>query len=175
MYRTKTVAMKLKPISLQLHVYTDASYGVHADMKGHTGTCISLEPDGCFIVASSSKQKLTAKSSCESELIALDTSISPVMALQYLLQEIGMYEQPAIIYQDNMSTIRLSHTGYNTLSKTKHIHMRFFYVKEVADQGHLSIQYLSTDDMVADILTKPLMGYKFILFASMLLNNIIPS
>jgi hypothetical protein len=43
-------------------------------------------------------------------------------------------------------------------------------MKELVDMGELSIVYLPTDDMIADILTKPLQGEKFIMLRELFLN-----
>ena len=46
-------------------------------------------------------------------------------------------------------------------------------MKERVDMGELSIVYLPTDDMIADILTKPLQGKKFIMLRGLLLNLVV--
>ena len=54
--------------------------------------------------------------------------------------------------------------------KTRHMIVRYFWTKERVDNGEIQIIYNSTDDMVADILTKPLQGDKFLILRRMLLN-----
>lgn len=56
----------------QVYAYVDASYGVHSDMKSHTGSVISLGKG--TIYGKSSTQKLNTKSSTESELVGLSDS-----------------------------------------------------------------------------------------------------
>jgi hypothetical protein len=68
---------------------------------------------------------------------------------------------PTKIYQDNMSTIALADKGRSTSSRTRHIAIRYFFVKDKVDQGEVEIEYLCTEDMRADILTKPLQGELF--------------
>jgi hypothetical protein len=55
-----------------INVYVDASHGIHANGKSHTGCVISLG-DRATIYTKSAKQKLVSKSSTEAELIALST------------------------------------------------------------------------------------------------------
>ena len=59
-----------------LYWYIDASFGTHPDMKSHTGSIFTLGK-GC-ISGSSTKQKVNARSSTESELIGIDDKISKV-------------------------------------------------------------------------------------------------
>ena len=45
--------------------------------------------------------------------------------------------------------------------RTKHIKLRFFFIKQYVDDGEFAITHCPTDLMVADVLTKPLHGEKF--------------
>ena len=44
---------------------------------------------------------------------------------------------------------------------SRHINIRYFFIKDKIEKNELRIQYKSTNDMIADILTKPLQGSKF--------------
>ena len=69
---------------------------------------------------------------------------------------------PAKVFQDNMSAIRLFQTGKCSSSlRTRHIAIRFYFVKDRMDHGEIAVSSIGTNDMVADILTKPLQGAKF--------------
>jgi hypothetical protein len=43
----------------------------------------------------------------------------------------------------------------------KHIKVRFFWLKDLIDQGMVKLIYMPTDEFVVDVLTKPLVGWKF--------------
>jgi hypothetical protein len=43
-------------------------------------------------------------------------------------------------------------------NKQKHIKVRYFWLKELIDDGRIELQYLNTEELVADILTKPIIG-----------------
>ena len=60
----------------------------------------------------------------------------------------------AIVYQDNMSTISLIKRGNPASEKTRHINIRYLFIKDRVDSGELKIEYMSSNDMVTDILTK---------------------
>jgi hypothetical protein len=51
--------------------------------------------------------------------------------------------------------------GTGSFKRAKHIKVRFFWMKELLDNGLLKLIYMPTDELVADILTKPLAGWKF--------------
>jgi hypothetical protein len=139
--------------------YIDASFGVHADMKGHGG-CITLIGNAPVDIKSSTG-KLNTKSSTEEELCHVyDHSNRPIW-LRNFLNEIGYAKDAAIIKQDNISTLHLIHEGRAKALSTKHINRRYFYIKDVIDRNEIRLEYCRTDLMLADILTKPLQGYLF--------------
>ena len=71
---TKEMGMILQSTKdIAVIVYADASYGVHADGKSHTGVYITLGRGGVFF--RSTKQKIVTKSSTESELVGLSDSL----------------------------------------------------------------------------------------------------
>ena len=45
--------------------------------------------------------------------------------------------------------------------RSKHIEIRYFYIRDMMQKGAIKLQYVSTDEQVADILTKPLSQVKF--------------
>ena len=45
--------------------------------------------------------------------------------------------------------------------RSKHIEIRYFYIRDMMQKGAIKIQYVSTDEQVANVLTKPLSRVKF--------------
>ena len=45
--------------------------------------------------------------------------------------------------------------------RSKHIDIRFFFIKDRIEKGKMEVVFCGTNDMVADYLTKPLQGEKF--------------
>ena len=63
------------------------------------------------------------------------------------------------MYQDNKSAILLESNGKMYSSKrTKHTHVRFFYIKYPIERGDMSVECCPTGEIFADVLTKPLQG-----------------
>ena len=60
--------------------------------------------------------------------------------------------------------------GCSASERTRHVNIRYFWVKDRVDSGEIKIIYLPTEDMIADVLTKPMQGEKFLNFRASLLN-----
>ena len=168
---TKHLQLVLRPRSLELKCWADASYGVHADGKGHTGLIFTTGPTNGFIFAKSVKQKCVSRSSAEAELIAADSSIPHVLNLRSLMTELGYRQPPTILYQDNQSSIWLSEHGNSGSRRTQHIKVRYHYLKAMIHSKDIQVQYKPTEEMLADILTKPLGRKAFILMRDVLLKS----
>jgi hypothetical protein len=70
-----------------------------------------------------------------------------------------------------MSTLSLAKNGYVSSSKrTKHIKAKYFFIRHFHKTGELDLQYCPTEQMWADVLTKPLQGAKFRLMRAFLMN-----
>jgi hypothetical protein len=163
-YLAKTVEDKLilHPESLELYASVDASYSIHWDSKGHSGVVVSLGGDGCTVMAKSVKQKLVARSSTESELIALDDALCYVLWCRKFLEEVGFKQlAPTIIWQDNKSTMLIASKGPGYAGKTRHVRNRYYFIKQHIDEGDVVLKYLPTEEMVSDLLTKPIIGKRF--------------
>jgi hypothetical protein len=164
----------LCPRSYNIVAYADASYAEHADGKSRTGGCIGFEgPNGnpSLWVFVSSKQPVIPKSSCEAELIAASTVCDNVVWLQETLEILGLKgDKPATLYQDNKSAIQMEKNGHGTFKRAKHIKVRWFWIKDLVDLKLIVIEYLCTDEMIADVLTKPVLGSKFRYFQAKLLG-----
>ena len=68
---------------------------------------------------------------------------------------------PVTIYQDNMSCMALIDRGRSAAERTRHIAIRYFWVKERVDAGEARVQHLGTKKMYANLLTKPLQGAQY--------------
>eukprot|EP00975_Prorocentrum_lima_P013160 2794023-Prorocentrum_lima.AAC.1 len=150
--------------------FIDASYAVHPlDGKGHSGQATTLGR-GLFS-SSSKKQKLVARSSTEAELIGLADGTAHVIWVRQFLLAQGYKIGPARIAQDNKSTIILANKGRSTNKHTKHIAVRYFFVKDRIDSKEVELYYHPTEDMVADFFTKPLQGSMFTRIRDLLMNT----
>ena len=77
----------------------------------------------------------------------------------------------SIVYQDNQSAILLEKNGQASSGKrTRHINIRYFFVKDRIDKGEVRVEYCPTKRMIADYFTKPLQGTQFQVMRDLILN-----
>jgi len=155
-----------------VNAYIDASFGVHeVDGKSHTGACIGIG-NALGIWTKSTKQKIVTKSSTEAELVAVSDTVGDVIELKGFLAELGYEDPGAIIYQDNQSTIHLMKAGGPPpSSKSKHVRVRAFWMREITQDNNIVFEYKPTDEMVADGFTKPKQGLSYSEFTNDILGN----
>ena len=146
---------------IEVKVLIDAAYGVHADGKSHTGSCVVIGEVGA-VHCKSSKQQIVTKSSTEAELVGLSDSANQGIHIRNFLIAQGYKVGPITIFQDNMSCMALVERGRSAAERTRHINIRYFWVKERVDTGEAIIKHLGTKEMYANLLTKPLQGGQFV-------------
>jgi hypothetical protein len=143
-----------------IQTWVDASYAVHEDMKSHTGGTISFGRGA--LLSKSTKQKLNTKSSTEAELVGASDYLPNTIWTKYFLEAQGYEIKRNIYNQDNQSAIRLEKNGKKSEGqKSRHIDIRYFWVKDRLDSNDVSIVYCPTESMLADFFTKPLQGNLF--------------
>ncbi len=81
---------------------------------------------------------------------------------RYFLEAQGYGAIDLILYQDNMSAMLLQENGKASSSKcTKHIHICYFFITDRIRNKELRVEWLPTENMIADFMTKPLQGATF--------------
>ncbi|CAI7755823.1 unnamed protein product [Closterium sp. NIES-54] len=141
--------------------YVDADHAGDSDnRRSRTGYIYRLEPIGP-ISWQSSKQELIALSSAEAEYIALCSATKEGLYLRELLEEAKLAQLPSFsLFCDNQSAIRIANKN-GFANRTKHIALRYFFVKDEIEKGRLELSYCLTSEMAADYLTKKLEKSKF--------------
>ena len=120
----------------------------------------------------STKQKLSTKSLTEAEVVGSSDYLPNVIWAKIFLAEQG-YELPNnIFYQDNQSAIRLEYNGRASCGqKTRHIDIRYFFMKDRLESEKISVVYCPTEEMLANFFTKPIQGSLFPKFRDVLLGH----
>ena len=98
------------------------------------------------------------KPSKEAELVGL--SSQGIFIRNFLILQ-GYTMGPMTVYQDNQLCMALIVHGRSGAERTGNIQIRYFWVKERVDTGKVRIEYLRSEDMYANVLTKPLQGGQF--------------
>ena len=144
----------------KLQWWIDASYAVHPNMRGHTGATMSMGKGSVF--SGSWKQKMVTRSSTESEVVGVHDVLPQILWTKMFLEAQGFSIAANVLYQDNLSAILLEKNGRQSSTKrTKHMHLRYFYITDQVKKGEISIEHCPTKDMIADFFTKPLQGHLF--------------
>jgi hypothetical protein len=119
----------------------------------------------------STKQKVNSRSSTEAELISIDDIIAKVIWTKSFLEAQGYDVKENVIYRDNQSSMKLEINGKQSSGKrTRHFNIKYFYITDLIQRGEVSTKYCSTNHMIADYMTKPLIGEKFHQFRQAIMN-----
>ena len=145
-------------LPLELTGYSDASWGNDHDTRRSYSGYVFLLGDSP-ISWSSKRQSTVALSTTEAEYIALTQACKEAMWLRQLLSELSFDQSmtATTIYEDNQSTIALAKNPVYH-ARSKHIDIQHHYIREKVQSQEITLEYITTDDMIADIFTKPLPG-----------------
>jgi hypothetical protein len=100
----------------------------------------------------------------EAEYIAASDAGKEAVWLRKLL--VGLFGdvlETTVIQCDNESCVKLSENPVFH-DRSKHIEMRYHYLRDMVQKGAIRLQYVSTEEQIADVFTKPLTAVKFVYF-----------
>ncbi|OWZ12871.1 hypothetical protein PHMEG_00013899 [Phytophthora megakarya] len=150
---------------LQLEVYCDAAFACEKERKLSKGFVVFL--NGCCIAWGSKKQPIVTLSTTESEYVALAHGIKECIGLKQLIHELGFDVGNVIVHVDNQAAQHVAE-GKGASQRSRHIDLRYHWVREQVQKDIVQISYRATAVMVADLFTKPLSHNKFNLFVMQL-------
>lgn len=135
--------------------YTDADWAGDVDDRKSTSGYVFLLSGGP-ISWKSQKQKCVALSTAEAEYVAMANAAQESVWLGQLMAEFTVSEEaPMLLYEDNQSAIAMSRNP-QFHGRAKHIDIKHHYIREQVSNGTIMLEYCSTSEMLADILTKGL-------------------
>ena len=108
----------------------------------------------------SQRQKSVALSTTEAEFMAASEAAKEIIWLSRLLSEITTLVVTPVLKIDNMSAVKLVKNP-TFHKRSKHIEVRHYFVREKFDEGRLTVEHISGEEQIADILTKPLHKNRF--------------
>ena len=148
-----------KDSNLSLARFPDSDQAGNADDKKSTiGGCFYV---GANHVAQMSKKKNSVSlSTAEVEYITAGSCCSQLLWIKKLLSDYGISQDTMVVYCNNSSAIDISKNPVQH-SKTKHIEIRYHFIRDLVKRKIVSLEYIPTECQNADIFIKPLDRSKF--------------
>ena len=142
-----------------LECYADASLGVN-DEKGKSTSGVMLKLFNDVIYWETKKQSHTALSTPEAEFIAMSWARKELICIKEMCKRLIKIDLIPVLYEDNTAAIRMAQSEES--QSLKHIvKLCYHYVRLEVAKRNLIIRWISTDEQLADGLTKALGGLKF--------------
>lgn len=147
-----------KPLTLT--GFCDSDWANAGDRKSISGYGFQFNEEGPLIAWKSKKQSTVALSTCEAEYISLASAAQEGIFLLSLLKDmtcmnLGKFQ----LNCDNQAAISLAKNPVQS-QRTKHVDIKYHFVRNLVQDGILQIMYIPSDNNVADALTKPLSRIK---------------
>ena len=139
--------------------YTDSDMAGNLDnRRSTTGYVFTFA--GAAISWASKLQQVVSLSTTEAEYIALTEAAKELIWLQRLFSDFDYPQQGSALYCDSKSAIDLAKNAVFH-SRTKHIEVRYHFIRSKLDEGKLQVLKINTKDNPADALTKVVPREKF--------------
>jgi len=147
--------------------YSDADHG--GDKSTGRSTSAWVVKMGTGAISWSSKlQSMVTLSTTEAEYIAANLAGQEIIWLQNFFYELGYsVEKPSTLYMDNQSAVAVAKNPEHH-GRLKHLDLRYYWLRDVVEEGYISPVHCPTAEMPADLLTKPLAKLKVNLGREML-------
>ena len=156
LYRTKDKALTFKPDKVEtgyeMEGFTDSSHHNCIDSAKSRGGFLVLFFK-CLISWCSRMQSIVAQSSTEAEYVASNDAAKEIVWLRRMAEELGFKQKATKLSIDNLSAKSLA-TTQMTKRLTKHIKLRYHWVREQVAAGEIYLSYIPTKENLADAMTK---------------------
>ncbi|CAN6447027.1 unnamed protein product [Victoria cruziana] len=146
-----------KSDDLEILGYSDSDFAGCQDSRRSTSGYVFTLAGGA-ISWKSIKQTLVASSTMAAEYIACYKASNQALWLRNFVAGLRIMtgiERPLRLLCDSSSAVQFSNNN-RSLSKSKHIDIKYLVVKERTQNGQVSLEHIGTDSMIADPLTKGL-------------------
>lgn len=139
----------------ELQVYTDSDFAGDVESRKSTSGYVFLM-DNAAVAWLSKKQPIVTLSTTEAEYVSASVCACQAVWFKRILEELGHHILGGTtIWCDNTSTIKLSKNQVFH-GRCKHIGVRFHFLRELVNNGEISLEHCGSQEQIADILTKPL-------------------
>jgi hypothetical protein len=148
--------------------YTDADGMSNEDRHAISGYAFLI--DRGAVSWSAKRQDIVALSTTEAEYVAATHVAKETLWLRSFIGELFGPQanlKPMTLLSNNQSAIALTKDS-QFHARSKHIDIRYHFIRWIVNDGKIALEYYPTDDMAADILTKALLSPKVKFFATIL-------
>ena len=135
-----------------ISIYSDADWGGELDSRRSTTGYVELWGKGA-VAWSSHLQKTVAVSTQEAEYQALSAAAREALLARKVMGDFGMKLETIRIFSDNQAAISLAENPM-VQARSKHIDIQHHFVRDRVSRGEISLSYIPTSFMIADVLTK---------------------
>lgn len=134
--------------------FADSEWGQNVvDSKSYSGYVFELSKGA--VAREAKKQDCVSLSSTEAEYVAISQAAKEAIFLKGLLFELISFNRPITLFNDNQGAHKLVVNDVFH-KRTKHIRVKYHFIRDVVSKNLIEVKYLSTDKMPADIFTKAL-------------------
>ena len=158
---TTNFSITYKKNSSKLATFSTLNWANNPDNGKSTSSYVTMLANAPMSFRSG-LQGVTATSTMEAELVASALAIKEAVFRSNMLTELGFRKEFAQmpVYCDNTATLHaLGNRSFS--SRTKHIALRFFFIRELVTEGRTSIHYVPTEDNLVDDGTKHFNKHRF--------------
>ncbi|KAI3473517.1 hypothetical protein Pfo_031396 [Paulownia fortunei] len=139
--------------------YCDSDYACDLDKRrsttGYLFTFVKASVSWKFTLQSTVALFIT-----EAEYMVVTEAVKEVIWLQSLLEDLGVGQKHIIVHCDSQSAIHLAKNQV-LHARTKHINIRYHFVREILEEGNIHLQKIHTTENPADMMTKVVTTVKF--------------
>nr|GEZ74148.1 retrovirus-related Pol polyprotein from transposon TNT 1-94 [Tanacetum cinerariifolium]GEZ74152.1 retrovirus-related Pol polyprotein from transposon TNT 1-94 [Tanacetum cinerariifolium] len=162
-YLKDTIHMGLwytKDTSFELTAFSNSNHAGCPDSRKSTSGGIQFLGGDKLVSWSSKKQDCTSMSSAEAEYVSLSAFYAQVLWMRTQLTDYGFHFDKIPMYCDSKAAIAISCNRVQH-SRTKHINVRYHFIKEKVERGIVELFFVRTEYQLADLCTKALPEERF--------------
>jgi hypothetical protein len=160
----------------EISSYADADWGGCKDSRKSTTGCIIMV-GGSVVDWTCKKQPTVALSSCEAEYMANGAAVQSMIAVRSLLEELGLRGSAAEHSSAGSMSMKLKNDNQSAIAickndvlhnRVRHIDIKHHFIRDEVQKGTVELTWVKTQEQVADILTKALVGATYEKFRDMI-------
>ena len=157
---TQDEKLRIESKGDHIKMYVDADWGQDKESRKSTSGFTVFFGNSC-VSWKSKKQTSVALSTCEAEYIALSESAKELLWILQLAKDMELHQNnPVQVFEDNQATIKVAECEKSNF-RMKHLDIKYHKVRELIKEKTIQLHHCPSEQMIADILTKPIPRPRF--------------